>query len=235
MRQFSKSTDGLSSEAMGRRAFIATAAALPAIAAASASPAAAGSADGLLAGAAAELIACVDLMVGLEEERTRLEGEDVDDELNQFLWYRWEPAGRRLHRAQERLRGLMDERGVAAVALGRWAFAEQRHALLGLGSDGPDQLLPIARGAFVDLDGIPLPPPPPSRKFDIATAEDELITVEEGPGTTLDDAIATAVRATERHFDGYNCEDALFIWEADRLLAEVHPAHRTREKIVRHD
>jgi hypothetical protein len=232
MRQLNTSID--------RRAFLATFPALPAIAigassAATESPAA-GPADGLLAGAAAELVACVDLMVGLDEERTRLEGEDVDDELNQFLWYRWEPAGRRLHRAQERLRGLMGERGVAAVALGRWAFAEQRHALIGLGVEGPDQLLPIARAAVVDLDGIPLPPPLPSRKFDIATREDELVTVEEGPGTTLDDAIAAAVRATERHFDGYDCDGcALFIWEGDRLLAEVHPARRTREKIVRHD
>jgi hypothetical protein len=238
MRQFSKSTDGLSSGEIDRRAFLATFPALPILgAAAPAAPEspAADPADAALAGAAADLVACVDLMVGLEEERTRLEEQDVDDELKHFLWYTWRPAVRRMRRAEGRLLDLMRDRGAGAVVLGRWIFSDDRHELVALDGDGLDQMTAVARARIVDLDGIPLPPPLPSRKFDIATREDELVTAEEGPGTTLDDAIETAVRATERHHDGYNCESALFIWEGDRLLAEVHPARRTKEKIVRHD
>jgi hypothetical protein len=265
MHHGTESTDPLSPPAVSRRGFLATAAVLPAVAAsASAAPEspAADPADAALAGAMTDLIECLELQAALDEEHGRLgvidgpydsdeeddpdeggeadEDEEEDDDwdldaADELRWHQLEPNGRRLRRAEDRLTELMEARGVRAVALGPWVFAEKRHALVDLGSDGLHQLVPIVRAEVLALDGIPPPPPPPSRRFEIVTEDGDLLTVDEGPGTVLDDAVKTAEEAI-KYIHRYRREPrSLSIREGGRILVEFHSGFWTDEKVVRHD
>jgi hypothetical protein len=231
MHHGTESTDPLSPPAVGRRGFLATTMMMPILGAA---PTVNATTDDPLALAAAEFHACVVRMRDLYPEYDRLYDRTG---FSRFLRHTWTPAHRRMCRAQERLLALTREAGIGAITIRGLTFSDWRDLLHEMGDEKPQELSVIDATAVVDLDRLGEPAAEPTRRFDLASRKGVVLTHDEGPLITPDDAIRTATRAIACKFGEYRvavdgCD--LLIKEGEHLLAEVLMTEPMKSKVVRY-